>query len=73
MLVKYSYQKTDGKTVCGPYQCDDEDFKNFYRHLPLDVHAMIVEFEKSKCGFRVWIWQRATCRRNPNHWLGVKK
>jgi len=57
MLVKYIYQTTD-KRNHGVYQCDLADFKSFYRKLPASVYCILVSFEKSFYGSKVWLWRR---------------
>lgn len=53
MLVAY-YELNDELKLRGPFQTEYEDFKNYFRHLPKDVHQVLVLTEH----YDLWLWNR---------------
>lgn len=53
MLVAY-YELNDELKLRGPFQTDSADFKNYFRHLPKDVHQVLVLTEH----YDLWLWNR---------------
>lgn len=51
MLVGY-YELNDGLKLRGPFQTEYEDFINYWKHLPEDVHQLLVITEH----YDLWQW-----------------
>lgn len=64
MLVEYQYKTVDGRE-CGPYQCEDVDFRKFWKVARHDVRAAIVELMDGG----TWIYFR---RMNAGQWQQVR-
>lgn len=53
MLVGY-YELNEKLQLRGPFQTEYEDFQNYWRHLPKEVHQLQVVNERRE----LWIWIR---------------
>lgn len=65
MTVNYLYRCGDGEKMCGPFECDKEDFKNFFKYMPKEVMWIRVivtqvwdPFQEWGNLFRSYVWIR---------------
>lgn len=50
MLCWYSYR--EGEKEFGEYQCDTDDFKQFFKHRKNHIDDIVVKLQNGQ----VWIW-----------------
>lgn len=67
MLAVYTYLTQD-KVEHGPFQCDTEDFKKFWRRAKRWARAFVVELQDG----RVYIWVPENANKLQSGWQLAK-